>query len=485
MTGTDAIRAVLRDIAKGASTSVGTPPRPEDIYALPEHAAAIDPEVSLVVGNRGMGKTFWATALEQASTRNEIAKKFLGNRATVLRNVDVEFGFVDTEGVKGESADAISSLSHLGAEAIWRGLLLKVLSDKRVRLPFERAVAIAASDPERARAILRDADARLQAEGRRKLILFDQLDLLPGDWRNIQHLTKGLLRVTLAMKSYRNIRIKIFMRSDQESDDALFDFPDASKIRGEKASLGWHARNLYGLLFYTLWQNEDSRSQLQRFCRLARLFENTPHQEYGIPLSLAIDEQSQGAVFDWIAGTMMGAGSKRGRPYTWIPTHLADGRFEISPRSFLTAIKVAADHPPRASTHVVFDYFGIQAGVKEASKNRVIELKQDYPWIKDTLDPLHGMTVPTTRASVFKRWKDSNACARILERHKGAKAPVELVLAAEWSERMQATALVNALTHIGVFESRGPDRINIPDIFRIDAGIRRMGGITPQQRRRI
>jgi len=433
-----------------------------------------------------MGKTFWASALEQWDTRSEIARKFLGNRSAVLRNVEVAFGFVDSEGNKGISSDAIRKFGDIDPQVFWRGVITKIISNKILdrKVCLKEAVYLANSDPDACREVLRTADRQLTNQGHRTLILFDQLDLLPGNWPEIQHLTKGLLRIALAMKSYSNIRVKIFMRSDQEADDELFNFPDASKIRGERATLGWNSRNLYGLLYYTLWQNSRSRSEIQNYCRYCEVFDLKPHREYGIPLPLAIDEKAQGTVFDLIAGTMMGAGSKRGRPYTWIPTHLADGRLEISPRSFLTAIRVAADQLPK-SPELVFDYLGIQAGVKDASRNRLIELQQDYPWIKDALKPLHSLTVPILKSVVYARWIDNDTFSSILRRHKDSKAPVELVLADGWPERQQAAALVDALIHIGVFEARGADRINVPDIFRIESGMKRMGGITPQQRRRI
>jgi hypothetical protein len=37
-------------------------------------------------------------------------------------------------------------------------------------------------------------------------------------------------------------------------------------------------------------------------------------------------------------------------------------------------------------------------------------------------------------------------------------------------------ALLNALRNIGVLEFRATDRINMPDIFRVEAGIKRRGG---------
>jgi hypothetical protein len=43
-------------------------------------------------------------------------------------------------------------------------------------------------------------------------------------------------------------------------------------------------------------------------------------------------------------------------------------------------------------------------------------------------------------------------------------------------------ALVLALQTIGVLEIRSNGKVNVPDIFRVEAGILRMGGVKPPRR---
>ena len=59
------------------------------------------------------------------------------------------------------------------------------------------------------------ADARLVASGQKLLVVFDALDRLGDTWQTVQELTRGLLKQTLKMNSYRAIRLKLFMRVDQ------------------------------------------------------------------------------------------------------------------------------------------------------------------------------------------------------------------------------------------------------------------------------
>lgn len=481
----EVLRATLNQMPRASSASVGSPPLPEEIYALPAHAAAIDPEVALVIGNRGMGKTFWASALYDASARSALAVAFPTARGAALQNVTVFFGFADREGVAGVSSDAVVSLSHYSAEVVWRAVILNVLNavDGGNR-SLQEAGRLAAERPEEARTILRQCDELLHRSGTKALILFDQLDQLADDWPTIQSLTKGLLRTALSMKSYRAIRLKIFMRSDQASDEEIFRFADASKIWGEAARLRWYSIDLYGLLYSRLWREPQSRRVLEGILSKLDCRASAEHGGEGLPAFLTADPALQGKVFDEIAGDKMGGGSKRGRPYSWIPAHLADGKSQISPRSFITALAVAAERSPETSQDLAIDFKRIQEGVRAASDHRRSELLEDYPWIDEALIPLSGMAVPVERREIQSRWRAQNVLEKILTQHHDTKAPVE-VLVAPSDQRSRLDALSRALEQIGVFEERSDSRVNIPDIFRIAAGIKRLGGITPQQRRRI
>jgi hypothetical protein len=82
--------------------------------------------------------------------------------------------------------------------------------------------------------------------------------------------------------------------------------------------------------------------------------------------------------------------------YTWVPTHLVDAVGRVSPRSFLLAFKRAAEltdesyHNHQTALH----YEAIQQGVIAASRIRVGEIKEDYPWVKPLLEATRGLTVP-------------------------------------------------------------------------------------------
>ena len=84
------LRAALAGLPPAANHRPGEPVALNDVYIVSAHRAALDPERSLVVGNRGMGKSFWSHALLNDEIRTAAADKF---RFPLLRETQVFFGF--------------------------------------------------------------------------------------------------------------------------------------------------------------------------------------------------------------------------------------------------------------------------------------------------------------------------------------------------------------------------------------------------------
>jgi len=478
------IREALSALPPLAAHSTGERLDPSDIFFPISHSAALDPEVTLVVGNRGMGKSFWASALAHEDTRNAISEAYGSHQAGQLQNVDVHFAFADAEGGGGGvSKREIASAGSAPIEAIWRAALLRHLAKiVNVAVPrrFSELVKWVVDNPEEEADIFRLADTQSTRRGRKLLFLFDQLDHLSDSWPSIQALTQGILRLALSMKSYRSIKVKIFMRPDQADNKELFRFPDASKVSGTRARLKWRSIDLYGLLFFHLFR--DAPQAMTGIMDLLRINADRMHHRLPIPTSIAISPENQNRLFDHIAGPYMGNNKKRGFTYTWIPLHLADGNDEVSPRTFLKVMKTAGDYmPPPPDTAI--NYLGIQQGVREASENRLSELQEDYPWVSTALDPLRGAVVPCEVDDVVEKWIQHSVVEDIRERYRGAQGPLELEISG--NRKDPPYGLLSSLHEIGVVELRTNGKLNVPDIFRLNAGILRRGGVTPQQRRKL
>lgn len=467
------LRDALASLPPGSAHQANDPPSPEEIYTPRSHANALDPQRALVFGNRGVGKSFWSSVLTHNDTRARAAAAY---PRLPLARIRAKLGYHEAAGKDDGPAPSQATLARLHTsghepEAIWRGVLVNALRDELVEpIPptLDGILSWLAQDIERGEAALRSADAAFQKRNEIFLLIFDALDRLGKTWNAITPLTEGILRLALDMRGFRAMKAKVFMRTDQSKDDSLFRFADASKIRSDAVQLVWRRGELFGLLYNSLLKTRPVEEALLRLAG--------EDADSEVSRSLLSDEEIQEALFYRLAGEFMGAGPKRGRTYTWLYDHLADTFGETSPRSFITAISRAAEFtPPPKETSI--DYNGIRAGVQTASKVRVDQLKEDYDWIKTVLDALSGLEVPCDPAQFIGRWRERGTVEQLREEagRETWRLPLELATKPDEGEE----ALLNALRYIGVVEFRTESRINMPDIFRVEAGIKRRGGVRP------
>src|SRR5208282_1016616 len=303
------------------------------------------------------------------------------------------------------------------------------------------------------------------------------------NWPRLRMLTKGLLEVTYAMRSYRSLRMKLFLRPEQLDDPAV-GFTDLSKLKAGKIDLSWDDVDLYGLFFTRLANEQTSRKAFEEV--LSRVRIAIPKSKlFKIPSSLARNADTQERVFIQIAGQYMGADHRKGKTYTWIPGHLADGFRMVTPRSFLTALRKAAEVSVPAETRVL-TVDGIKEGLRAASRVRVDQLKEEYKWIELALIPLAGLRVPCSENEITNRWLHTKTAnnIEIEAAEKGYLAPSEMPAIGDDKttpkSQVRERGLLATLFKIGVLEPRPDGRINMPDIFRIGADIIGRGRVAPE-----
>ena len=478
---TTAIREALKTFPLDASTSVSDPPRPGDIYAPPRHSSALDPNRTLVVGNRGAGKTFWSAAYLHPDTRALMADAYPSLHLASI--VEVSPGFTGEEGGTAPSPRRLAAMLSQGIDAkdIWRAVILSGTL---------RAVGIAVvsnleelaskmSDVEHSENMFRKVNEQLRESAGQVVIVFDGLDRLASDWQAVRLLLGSLMQVLLEIRPYRWLKPKVFLRPDQYEDDQVFGFVDASKLKADAVRLDWKAVDLYGLLF-TLLARSKAYPAFNELAKLASAaipdgFANRP---IVLPEALRRDPPTQERVFERLAGPYMGADPRRGRTYTWMPNHLADAKSEVSPRSFLNALRTAADQTSfRARTPI--DATSIRAGVRSASKVRLEQLSESYRWAGMALEPLSDLKVPCQANEFIDRWIKADTAPTIMRaaEHGRYLGPVEF----EGKDYPLEVLLLQALIRLGVVQSRPDGRINMPDIYRVAAQLLRKGGLTPQE----
>ncbi len=320
-------------------------------------------------------------------------------------------------------------------------------------------------------------------ENKTHLIIFDALDRVGNDWRSIRELTKSLLTTVLQLRSFERIRAKIFVRPDMESDREIWSFRDGSKLKQNIVNLNWGVKDLYGFVWHWFLCDADVRSAFVNVTKpLARLkFEvSTGEHLVRVPDALLEDESLQKKLIEVLAGKMMGAGSKKGHPYTWIPKHLADAKERVSLRSFIIALREAARNTPLSSKFAMA-HSQIKNGVQQASKNRVEQLKEDYLWIEDVLKPLKGLSTPNNDREFIARWRDDSTINKIFAARSANESilvPVEIEGLNENSPEVYRH-LIDSLMGIGVAERRPDGRLNIPDLYQVASGMVRKGGVAP------
>ena len=478
--GTTRVRRVLTRLPEG--TSHGESPAPEHVYLPRSHLKAMDPNTLLVTGMRGAGKTFWWSALQDRRVRHLIGQS--AKRSMLGENTEVRTGF----GIRPSpddypGKDVLQTLISDGIEprTIWRtiqaGQLARNGHGLREIDAWRKRVEYVDRNPEEIDRLFHDRDTEFDKNGVYFLVLFDGLDRCSDDWKIMYRLIRGLMQTALDMRSYRRLRMKIFLRSDQVNEAEIADFPDASKVLSSVMELNWPARELYGLLWHYLG-NGPSGEAFRRFLSNQEWhsMEIGTRRLFSVPRDVIRKEDYQRDKFHEIAGPWMGTNRRRGFPYTWIPNHLADTEGRVSPRSFLSALRTAADdtnqeHP---NHDYALHYNSIKRGVQEASKIRIRELQEDYPWVHRILEHLEGMVVPCPFHSIAERWQGG----RILD-HLATEVKQEEVKLPPRHIDQGPDGIREDMESLGIFLRLRDGRVNIPDVFRVGYGLGRRGGVKP------
>ncbi|MFP5231261.1 MAG: hypothetical protein ACLGQX_01395 [Acidobacteriota bacterium] len=337
---------------------------------------------------------------------------------------------------------------------------------------WEQTVEWVIHNPEGLARLCEQVDAALGREGAYGLIVFDALDRSSTDWRTMDSIIRDLLRMILFLKRFPRLHGKVFLREDQFTGRRITDFPDASKLLATRVDLNWGANDLHGLLWQYLCNADHAGSELRRFFEDAAQH-NLVHTSdiWTIPEVAKRDETIQRRLFSGLAGDWMGNDRRRGVPYVWSVSHLADGRGLTSPRSFLAAIRAAAeDSTTRYPEYTLaLHYESIKQGVQKASEIRVSELSEDYPWVRSLMEPLRGLTVPCPFEAVSDRWQADPGMTATLSSERLPPEHHEL----GWP------GLRRDLESLGLFESMKDGRVNMPDLYRVGFGLGRRGGVKP------
>ena len=475
------VRAALEALPSEASS--GEVPTVADVYFPQSHLKALQPDVAVVTGMRGAGKTFWWTALQEKAVRELIGRRY--QRTGVSDNTVLRTGFGLRPAIdEYPSKDVLRALLENGPDArmIWRTVLAWQLAPPthplRQQEDWPDRTGYVQHNPEQIDRLFAEQDTQLGREGRHCIVICDALDRSTDDWRTVYRIIRGLLQTALDMRAYRRLRVKMFLRTDQFNPAAIGDFPDASKLLSSAVELSWPRKELYGLLWHLLGNAERPPEQVRELISGGQsdLLTLDHDNTWQVPSSLVFEEAGQRQAFHAIAGEWMGRDRRRGFPYTWIPNHLGDAEGNVSPRSFIAALRAAAEDSRQQHPHheYALHYESIKRGVQQASRIRVAELREDYPWVDRLLQDLQGATVPCPFEDIEWRWKQNKTLTRLDEDIEQQEVKLPPRRFAEGAEGVRAD-----LESLNVFQRTHDRRVNIPDVFRVGYGLGRRGGVRP------
>lgn len=479
------IRKLIKDALPEDTAVFGQTPDLRNTFTPAGHARALHPDAMLVVGIRGAGKSFWWTVLQSEEHRQMVAH--IMPKSGIKKETKVSVGFGERpspQDYPGKDT-LVKLIGEFDPRQAWRTIALRQIIKNTASDPslkeesWRDAVKWVAEHPEDVEGKLYQADQDLEKKGDYHLILFDALDRTADDWPTMLKIIRGLLQVLLEFRSYRRIRTKAFVRPDHLEDAKTADFADASKVLSQKVELRWPRNELYGLLWQYLANEPDNGGLFMEGCKKLLGIEWEQYEQvWTVPERLRVEEEVQRKVFHAITGPWMGRDRRRGFPYTWLPNHLGDAGGQVSPRSFLAAIRYAAVDDPRTEYPYPLYYKSIKRGVQEASRIRVREMQEDYPWVDTLMKPLARLTVPCHFEEIARRWEENGVLGRLQENIASAAVKLPPVHLKEGIEGVR-----NDLEALGVFERMRDDRMNMPDVYRVGFGLGRKGGVKAVARR--
>ena len=451
-------------------------------YPIKQHLRAFDPDVMLVVGERGTGKSALFNAVFRNGLLSALAP-FTPELRLPYRDTDliklipgypIGVQFPDARGLK----NALKTPDQ--AVELWFAYLIRVLKDEisgfsKLKLldlpggaPDQVLDAFVNSGNEPLLALDR-LDQELQEADKWLFVGYDELDTLGGfDWEAMAKAIQGLVAFWSSYaRRWQRLRAKIFLRTDLFRRHAGIGGADLAKLAANRVELGWSDQNLFSMLIKRIANTDE---QLFEYCKGARVpFSKEPHKTFGHIPNLKNAEDAIPFI-ERTVGQYMGANANKGQSFNWILDHLRDGHKCATPRALVRLFEQAAQKErgnPRATPPKLLHPTSLRQALEDVSADHVIQaIHNEWPWLhgvreriaKDRLAPWNRRELQELLDQDWdKSWGQG-------AKHIGPPAQT-------------ARELIDYLVELGVFRERTSDRIDVPDIYLFGLGLRRKGGV--------
>ena len=462
---------------------------PKNIFPVLEHARALEPEVALIVGDRGAGKTSLKRALEDSKVRNALIQRFPNVR---LPSAKVEFRNGWPLGKKGPDQRAwrafAANRSAQQATEVWLAYLVRQLvmvgdatvpiqrmSELSGLLSAEGVDAGACLDAlgnlgPIPTATLDGLDERLVSEDRWIFVAYDELDTLVDNWAALGTVLRGLISFwTAYARRWKRIKPKLFLRTDFYKHNREVSGADLAKLAANRVELTWSDKNLYGALIKHILNRpgHGADGKLFEHFRRAVDFETDPVLGHLPRLSVARDAMP---FVNRLVAEHMGASASKGRSFTWILDHLRDGNGRALPRSLIWLIEKAAlrerDHPRAKGSHLL-GHVSVRQALEDVSSEFVLQAEtSELKWLPGLRERLKtSKEVPWARrhllgllkAGFDNSWGAGGANVR--------------------PPGLDSDGVLESLIDLGVVRERPDKNLDVPDLYLAGLGLTRRGGV--------
>jgi hypothetical protein len=449
----------------------------QGFYPVPEHLRLLDPDVVLVVGPRGSGKTQISKVLTSASLAEAVGRFVPNVRLPVaaewLEAFPAQRQMFEVSGLKAFVAQHGRDTTKL--REVWLAYLLRLLKEhldadsQRELAPLfvpaaayvdrvhDAFVSLGAAPV----AAMDKLDATLEREGRHIFLTYDELDTLgSGDWNLIEVGIQGLVSLWAAYtRRWSRVRAKLFMRTDLYDRHARTGGADLYKLAASRVELVWNARDLYAMLLKRIANQSFELATYIKESKAVIQWDEDP--VIGLVPRLKRWEDARPAI-ERLVGPYMGANQKKGLVYRWLLDHVRDGMNRAYPRPLVQMIELAAgsdsSSPDALDRPRLLRPSSLRRALDRISTDYVQDLLTELPWLQSVVDALRpSALVPYVEKDLVRRF----------DGFRGLNLP-------PYSGR----ELVDYLVELGVLRRRPDGRVDAPDLFLHGLGLRRKGGVS-------
>lgn len=446
-------------------------------YPVPEHLRLLDPDVVLVVGPRGSGKTQISKVLTSSSLAKAV-ERFVPNvrlpgAAEWLEAFPAQRQMFEVSGLRAFVTQNGRDATKL--REVWLAYLLRLLKD-RLDADSQRELASlfepAAAYVDRVHAAfvslgaapiaaLDKLDASLERDRKHLFLTYDELDTLgSGDWDLIEAGIQGLVSLWAAYtRRWSHVRAKLFIRTDLYDRHARTGGADLYKLAASRVELAWSGRDLYAMLLKRIANESPGLSAYLKDGKSGIQWEEDP--DIGLVPRLKRWEDARPAI-ERLVGPYMGANQKKGLVYRWLLDHVRDGMGRAYPRPLVQMIELAAGadatSPECLDRPRLLRPSSLRRALDRISSDYVQDMRTEVPWLQAVIDKLRpNALVPYVEKDIVRRLEDFQG---------DGKPPYS------------GKELLDYLIELGVLRRRPDGRIDAPDLFLHGLGLRRKGGVS-------